>query len=62
MARNAWRYGFIMSYPPDSRRTTCYEYEPWHFRYFGRRTATAIHDSGLTSREFLWDGYSDQSR
>lgn len=55
MARNAWRYGFVMSYPRGrSPSVTCYKYEPWHFRYFGRTVAKAIHDSGLTSREYLW--------
>jgi D-alanyl-D-alanine carboxypeptidase len=51
----SWKYGFIESYPglysPD---LTCYQPEPWHYRYFGRQTAAAIHASGLTSREWLW--------
>jgi D-alanyl-D-alanine carboxypeptidase len=54
MARNAWRYGFLMSYPRDREAVTCYRYEPWHFRYFGREMASRIHASGLTPREFLW--------
>ncbi|HEX9377099.1 MAG TPA: M15 family metallopeptidase [Actinomycetota bacterium] len=54
MAQNAWRYGFVMSYPRNMQNLTCYSYEPWHFRYFGREEAAAIHDSGLTPREFLW--------
>jgi D-alanyl-D-alanine carboxypeptidase len=52
---NAWRYGFVMSYPYGSTPVTCYGYEPWHYRYFGRELATAIHESGATSREYLWD-------
>jgi D-alanyl-D-alanine carboxypeptidase len=55
LAANSWRYGFVMSYPrASSPGTTCYEYEPWHFRYFGRQTAAAIHDSGLAPRAYLW--------
>jgi D-alanyl-D-alanine carboxypeptidase len=55
MARNAWRYGFIMSYPRGvSPAKTCYSYEPWHYRYFGPTVAAEIHASGLTSREWLW--------
>lgn len=54
MARNAWRFGFVMSYPRGREDVTCYAYEPWHYRYFGRERAAAIHESGLTSREFLW--------
>jgi zinc D-Ala-D-Ala carboxypeptidase len=51
---NAWRYGFVMSYPPAKTSVTCYAYEPWHFRYVGRKMAAAIHASGLTLREYLW--------
>lgn len=55
LATNAWRYGFVMSYPKDaSPETTCYRYEPWHYRYVGRDEAAAIHDAGLTIREYLW--------
>ena len=54
LARNSWKFGFIMSYPPNHTSVTCYRYEPWHFRYFGRAVAAAIHASGLTSREWLW--------
>jgi D-alanyl-D-alanine carboxypeptidase len=51
----AWKYGFIESYPGvGSPDLTCYQPEPWHYRYFGRQTAAAIHASGLTSREWLW--------
>jgi zinc D-Ala-D-Ala carboxypeptidase len=54
MAQNSWRYGFLMSYPRGRDAVTCYRYEPWHFRYFGRAMASRIHASGLTPREFLW--------
>jgi D-alanyl-D-alanine carboxypeptidase len=51
---NAWKYGFVMSYPKGKTAVTCYQYEPWHFRYVGRTRAAAINASGLTLREFLW--------
>lgn len=57
MRANAWRYGFVMSYPKGKRTTTCYTYEPWHYRYVGRALAERIHDSGLTTREYLWRHY-----
>jgi D-alanyl-D-alanine carboxypeptidase len=52
---NAHLFGFIQSYPKDKVATTCYGYEPWHYRYFGRKMATEIHESGLTVREYLWN-------
>jgi D-alanyl-D-alanine carboxypeptidase len=51
---NAWRYGWIMSYPKYKSSVTCYSYEPWHYRYVGVERAKAIRDSGLTLREWLW--------
>jgi D-alanyl-D-alanine carboxypeptidase len=51
---NAWRYGFVLSYPNGATSKTCYEYEPWHYRYVGVTEAAAVRDSGLTLREWLW--------
>jgi D-alanyl-D-alanine carboxypeptidase len=54
LKRNAWKYGFVMPYPKGKTSVTCYQYEPWHFRYVGRARARTIHLSGLTLRQFLW--------
>lgn len=54
MRENAWRFGFIESYPLGQEAVTCYDHEPWHYRYFGRELAAEIHASGLTTREYLW--------
>ncbi len=44
-----------MSYPKaTSPAVTCYQYEPWHYRYVGRTVAKAVHDAGLSLREYLW--------
>ena len=51
---NAAKYGFVMSYPKGKASVTCYDYEPWHFRYVGRANAADVKASGLTLREFLW--------
>jgi D-alanyl-D-alanine carboxypeptidase len=58
MRDNAWRYGFVMSYPkavPFADR--CYDYEPWHFRYVGREMARDVHRSGVSLREWIWRLY-----
>ena len=54
MMKNAWKYGFILSYPKNKTSQVCYAYEPWHYRYYGRATAAAIHASGETTRTWLW--------
>ncbi len=55
MRDNAWTYGFVNSYPKGSSPSrTCYIYEPWHYRYVGRDIAAAIHESGVTPRQYMW--------
>ncbi len=39
LAANAWKYGFLISYPNGYEGVTGYMYEPWHFRYIGRAAA-----------------------
>ena len=53
LAENAWRYGFVLSYPAGKSAITCYDYEPWHYRWVGRERAAALRQSGVTLREFL---------
>ena len=54
IARNAWRFGFVVSYPPGERAVSCYRNEPWHVRYVGRNRSAAIQASGLVPRAWLW--------
>jgi D-alanyl-D-alanine carboxypeptidase len=54
LAANAWKFGWVMSYPKGESAVTCYSYEPWHYRYVGRTQAAAIHAAGITEREWLW--------
>lgn len=53
VAENAWRYGFVMSYPAGAQDVTCYEYEPWHYRWVGQFHAAEQRASGVTLREYL---------
>jgi zinc D-Ala-D-Ala carboxypeptidase len=61
LAANAWRHGFVMSYPAGaSPGRTCYKPEAWHFRYVGRADAAAVRESGLSLREWLWTAPPDR--
>jgi D-alanyl-D-alanine carboxypeptidase len=53
LSANAYRYGFVLSYPDASSERSCYSYEPWHLRYVGRDIAAQIHESGVTPREWM---------
>lgn len=50
---NAWRFGFIVSYPEGAEQITGYTYEPWHIRYVSQDIAREVHESGDTLHEFL---------
>lgn len=41
---NAYKYGFILSYPKDNGY---YIYEPWHWRFVGVALATKLHDDRM---------------
>ena len=63
MRENSWQYGWVNSYPLGEGGTlwndrSCFRYEPWHYRYLGREVAAAVHESGLTIREYLWENYT----
>lgn len=51
LGKNAYRYGFVMSYPAGKEDITGYAYEPWHWRYVGA-TAGILHQQGITFAEF----------
>ena len=57
LARNGWRFGFIMPYPKGQQRVSCYGYEPWHWRYVGPEIAGRIEASGQVPRRFLWENF-----
>jgi len=41
LQKNAYKYGFVLSY---SAGNTYYQYEPWHWRFVGRKLADDLHD------------------
>lgn len=53
LADNAYRYGFILRYPPDKEHITGIDYEPWHYRYVGTQTASEIYSRQITLEEYL---------
>ncbi len=49
---NSYKYGFILRYPKGKEFITGYKYEPWHFRYVGKETATFIYEKDITYEEY----------
>jgi len=44
LLKNAYRYGFTLSYPDDNE---FYVFEPWHWRFVGEDLADYLHDENL---------------
>jgi D-alanyl-D-alanine carboxypeptidase len=51
LAANAYKYGFIIRYPPDKEAITGYIAEPWHVRYVGTSLSNEMHVSGIETLE-----------
>lgn len=52
MKKNSYKYGFILRYPEGKEEITGYQYEPWHYRYLGKRLAKKVYNSKLTYDEY----------
>ena len=48
-------FGFILRYPKDKEEITGIIYEPWHYRYVGKKHAAIIMENGLCLEEYLRD-------
>ena len=55
LREHGYEYGFILRYPLGKEYITGIQYEPWHYRYVGKKAATAIMKQGITLEEFLED-------
>lgn len=53
LAENAHRFGYILRYPKGKENITGYQFEPWHFRYVGEKSATVIYEKNWTLEEFF---------
>lgn len=53
LAGNAWKYGFVISYPSGYESTTGYSYESWHYRYIGKANAQEMINSGMILELYL---------
>lgn len=52
MKDNSYKYGFILRYPEGKEKITGYKYEPWHYRYVGKKIAKKITIENITFDEY----------
>jgi D-alanyl-D-alanine carboxypeptidase len=53
LKENAYRYGFVLSFPQGYESTTGFSYEPWHYRYIGKENALEMKNSGRILETYL---------
>lgn len=53
LAENAYKYGFVLRYPPGKQKITGTSYEPWHYRYVGEEAAREIYERGICLEEYF---------
>lgn len=53
LQEHAHEFGFILRYPKNKVNVTKYEYEPWHFRYVGKKAAEVIYKHNWTLEEYF---------
>lgn len=51
LQKNAYKYGFIMSYKKDQEKNSGFIYEPWHWRFLGIDVATKLHEQDISYSE-----------
>jgi D-alanyl-D-alanine carboxypeptidase len=61
---NAYKFGFVRSYPAGSAKIalSCYGAEAWHWRYVGKDLAYEIVCSAQVPRIFLWNRQNSGER
>ena len=52
MKNNSYKYGFILRYPKGKEHITGFKYEPWHYRYVGKKLAKYLYENNLTLEEY----------
>lgn len=57
LTQNAYKYGFVISYPKGYETTTGYKFESWHYRFIGIEYALEVANRGLTLELYL-EGYN----
>ena len=57
ICQNAWKYGFVLRYPEDKAAVTGIAYEPWHFRFVGKKAAKYMTEHSLCLEEYVSGGY-----
>ena len=53
LVENAYKYGFVISFPKGYENITGYKFESWHYRYIGQSYASEMINSGMILENYL---------
>lgn len=53
LKENAYKYGFVISFPKGSEHITGYKFESWHYRYIGVEYAQEMIREGIILEQYL---------
>lgn len=53
LAKNCYKYGFILRYPQGKEGITGYGYEPWHIRYVGETAAKKMLLDNIVLEQYI---------
>ncbi len=53
LQKNAYKYGFVISFPSGYERITGFSYESWHYRYIGIANALEMKNNGQILEIYL---------
>lgn len=53
LMENSWRYGFVLRYPEGTEGITGMIYQPWHYRYVGKKAAEQMNELDICLEEYL---------
>ena len=51
---HAHQYGFILRYPKGKEEITGFNFEPWHFRYVGKKLSKELFETHITLEEYYY--------
>jgi len=53
LEKHAEEYGFILRYPKEKEDITNIQFEPWHWRYVGKKNAMEMNDKHMCLEEYV---------
>ena len=53
LMENSWKYGFTLRYPKNKTNITKIGYEPWHYRYVGKKAAREMKKKNMCLEEYI---------